>query len=319
MNNKLLAPQVFIIVLNWNGWDDTKECLLSLRELTYSNYKIVLVDNGSSDRSIELARIEFPEVKLIENGSNLGFAAGNNVAIQYALDHKADYIMLLNNDTIVDASFLEPLLSAFRDDQKVGFASPKIYYYNQPNVIWFFEGAIDWKIGWAYHKNPNQEDNLGLYQKTVETPVITGCCMLVAREVFEKIGLLDPRFFLIYEDSDWSWRATSAGYKGVSVAESHIWHKVSASFRRDMPVKGIFYFVRNNLFFIKKHAKQPIKTSLRFFWHWVVKPTLREIRQHENFWWQKLGLRLSGAVAYILHQYGIAPHYVEWFTIKNHN
>lgn len=311
MNTSTL-PVVFIIVLNWNGWDDTKECLSSLQKLSYSNYQVILVDNGSTDGSVEKIRSEYPTMKVIENRANLGYAEGNNRGISYALSHNADFVMLLNNDTVVAPDFLEALLEVFYEKPEVGFASPKIYYYDQPTKIWFFGGEIDWTTGWAYHKNPNGLDNSGQYQGVVTTPLVSGCCLMARREVFEQVGLLDARFFLIYEDTDWSVRATSLGYDGVVVADSHIWHKVSASFKRDLPSHGTFYFVRNGLLFIQKHSRHPLITSLKFSLLWIVKPSLLQVRHCEKLWFRYSLLRFSGLIAHLFGHYKAAPRYIHY-------
>jgi hypothetical protein len=129
--------KVFIIILNWNGKEDTLACLASVRNIDYSNFDTIVIDNGSSDESVKAIQKKFPEVKIIEIGKNRGYAGGNNVGIQYALENGADYILLLNNDTIVDSQLLKALINATLQIQQPGILSPKIYYFESRNKIWY--------------------------------------------------------------------------------------------------------------------------------------------------------------------------------------
>jgi GT2 family glycosyltransferase len=248
---------------------------------------------------------------VIQNGANLGFAKANNRGINYALATGADYIMLLTNDTVVDPGFLEPLLAAFESDVEVGFASSKIYYYDRPTIVWFFGGEINWQTGWAYHYNPNQEDTSGVYNGLRATPIVTGCCLMARRAVLEQVGLLDPRFFAYYEDTDWSVRATRAGYKGVVVAQSHIWHKVSASAKDKKVTTGTFLFVRNGLLFTRKHARGQPLVALRFTLQWVIKPSIRGALRREAFWFRLMLLRIAAVLAHCCRCYYAVPAIVQ--------
>lgn len=298
-------PLVAVVVLAWNGWEDTRACLASLRAATYERRLVILVDNGSSDDTAARARAEFPEVEVLETGDNLGFSAGNNRGIARALEAGADYVMLLNNDTTAEPGFVEPLLEAFEREAQLGFASPTILYADEPRV-WFGGGEIDWRTGWAYHAPSQAEPPAGGLRRT---PFVTGCCLIARRETWEQVGLLDPRFFLFWEDTEWSVRAGRAGHAGAVVAGSRIRHKVSASFHRGMTGLGTFYFVRNGLLFIREHAPRPLVTSLRFLLLWAVRPSLREARRWEPGWWRYALLRTSGVLAHLCRSYGPAPAY----------
>lgn len=295
-------PLVHVVVLCWNGWEDTRECLESLRLVTYRRAKVVVVDNGSTDGTPERIAADFPEFDLVRNGRNLGFAAGNNVGIRRALAAGADYVTLLNNDTVVEDGFLQPLLDAFRDPG-IGAVSPEIRYHDRPHLAWFSGGAIDWRTGWAYHTPPDPSPQPG----PTETPIVTGCCVVARREVLLRVGELDERFFLIFEDTDWSVRTTRAGYRFVVVPESRVLHKVSASFRRDMPTLGTFYFTRNGLLFISKHAARPLRVTVRFVWTWVVLLTLRQARSRQPGWATLALLRVMALGAHLTRRYGRAP------------
>jgi GT2 family glycosyltransferase len=220
-------PLVYIIVLTWNGKADTLDCLRSLQNLSYPTARILVVDNASNDGTAAAIRSSFPNVELICNDSNLRFAGGNNVGIEYSLKRGADYILLLNNDTVVDSDFLTVLVQKAKEDRRIGIAGPKIYY-NESDCIWFAGGRIEWWKGWVSHIGIHEPDE-HQYDIPREVDYITGCCMLLKREVINAVGTLDEKFYLYGEDVDWCIRARRAGFKVVYVPLSHIWHKVSAS------------------------------------------------------------------------------------------
>src|SRR3989339_346256 len=135
-------PLVYILILNWNGKEDTLECLSSLKKIDYPNYKTIVIDNGSTDDSVKIINKKYPKIKIIENKKNLGYAEGNNVGIRYALKNKADYVLILNNDTIVDKKFLTELVKVGESNEKVGIVGPNVYCY-------FFQaedGIRDWSV-----------------------------------------------------------------------------------------------------------------------------------------------------------------------------
>lgn len=224
----MTGPLVYIIVLTWNGKKDTLECLSSLKELTYPNYKILVVDNASIDGTAEQVRTQFPYVELIINKDNFRFAGGNNVGIEYALTKNADYILLLNNDTTVDKTFIDELVSNAESDSQIGMVGPKMYYYSDPNRIWYAGGKIEWWKGWISHIGVREIDK-GQYGQTTETDFVSGCCILVKREVVEKIGILDTAYYIYGEDVDWCIRASRAGYRILYEPKAKIWHKLSVS------------------------------------------------------------------------------------------
>ncbi len=221
-------PLVYIVVLTWNGKDDTLECLRSLRDVTYSNFKILVVDNASADGTAAAVIEEFPDVEVVINKSNLRFAGGNNVGIQKALDHGAKYIMLLNNDTVVEKNFLNNLLDAAEKNSFVGMAGPKIFFHDDPRRIWYAGGKIEWWKGWISHVGVRQIDN-GQYNIQSETDYITGCCVLVKSEVIQQIGMLDESYYIYGEDADWCIRTARAGYILLYVPAAVVWHKLSVS------------------------------------------------------------------------------------------
>jgi GT2 family glycosyltransferase len=243
-------PEVAIIVLNWNGGDDTLACLESLARLDYPAFKVVVVDNGSSDDSVLAVRERFPKVTLIENGENLGYTGGNNVGFRYALAQRVDYVLPLNNDTEVSPDFLRFLVEAAEADAAVGVAGPTIYYHDEPQVIWSAGGAIDWRRGQTWMVGLNEPERGQFGQEPREVEFVTGCALLVKRAVLERAGLLDERFFAYYEEAEWCVRARRAGFKIVHVPQARIWHKISPTVQADSP-QVHYYMSRNRLLFLK--------------------------------------------------------------------
>jgi hypothetical protein len=259
-----MNPKVFIIILNWNGKNDTLECLNSLKKITYKNYKVVIVDNGSKDDSVKEIKRNFPNTIIIQNKKNLGFAEGSNVGIRYALKNKADYVLLLNNDTIVDRRFLSEMVKVAESDEKIGIIGSKIYYVKLPNTIWFAGGSIGLKKGIFAHLGQGEKDSKE-YSNLGNVDYITGCAMLIKKSVIKSIGLLDHNYFSYVEDVDFCVRAKNAGYKIMLAPKSHIWHKVSCSSGGEDSLLKLYYQNRNKILFIRKHANKKIK--LLFFLH----------------------------------------------------
>lgn len=258
-----MQRKVYILVLNWNGKDDTMDCLKSLQFTNYDNYKIVLVDNGSEDGSVSAVREKFPDVEIVETGKNLGFAGGNNVGIQYAMKQGADYIFLINNDTIVNPDYLKELVVAADADPEIGAAGSKIYYFSESNRIWFAGGKINWLKNKGEHIGLDEID-VGQYDEMGEVGFLTGCSLLLKREVVEKVGLLRDDYFLYYEDADYSLRIKNAGYKIVYVPKSKIYHKVSRS-TKPGSASYVYYHVRNGLVCAGRNGNIFVKISIYFY------------------------------------------------------
>lgn len=256
---------VVVVIVNWNGKKDTLECLESLGK---SN--CIVVDNGSTDGSVEEIRKTFPSVQIIENKENLGFSGGNNVGIKKALDGGADFVWLLNNDTRVDKNARQTLVDVFTDEG-VGVAGSKIYFspghefhkerYKKAQlgkVLWYAGGTIDWQNMYAAHRGVDEVDR-GQYQIIEETPFISGCSLMVRRAVFEKVGLLDEKFFAYMEDLDFCLRAKRAGYKLLYVPQSIVWHKNAGSSGVGSQLHQ-YYMTRNRLLIGMRYA--PLRTKI---------------------------------------------------------
>jgi len=251
--------KVSVIIVNWNGFKDTLVCLASLAKINkkYADLTVIVVDNGSTNESVREIRQKFPAVTLLETGKNLGFTGGNNFGMHYALAHGADFVWLLNNDTFVDPNVLS-FVSVFKDP-KVGIAGSKIYFapehefhhdrykaQERGNVLWYAGGIVDWANVYASHRGVDEVDR-GQYDATSETPFITGCSLMIRKEVIEKIGMLDDRYYLYLEDLDFCLRAKEAGYKLMYVPSSVLWHVNAGSSARPGNPLHEYYLTRNRL------------------------------------------------------------------------
>lgn len=247
--------KVSIIVLNWNNYEDTKECLESLKEITYSNYEIIIVDNGSKDGSTQRLQKEFPEHTYIYNKQNLGFAGGNNVGIKYAVKKNADHILILNNDVIVERSFLEPLVEDIKSEE-VGIVGPAIYFYNKPEKLYSAGRKINYWKGTTAELIP--------FWKVREVDSIAGCCTLIKKGVIKKIGYFYEPYFLNLEETEYCLRAKKAGLQVLCEPRSKIWHRIRSTIDK-IPATQYYYFYRNKLLFTKRNAPSYVKYLFYFY------------------------------------------------------
>jgi len=246
------SPRVGVIVLNWNGEEDTCECLTSLREVKYPNFEVLVVDNASSKGSPDRIKSEFPEITLIKNKSNLGFAEGNNVGIEFFRARGVDYFLLLNNDTVVEPDFLGKLVSTAEEKNQYGIFGPKIYYYDPSDTIWFAGGFISRLTGKPYHAGLGNVDR-GEFDEVKDVVFVTGCALFFRKIVVEKIKGLDPDYFVSHEDVDFCLRAAGAGFPSLYVPSSRIKHKFARSAGGRFSPLYIYYRVRNSLLLLKKN------------------------------------------------------------------
>ena len=245
-------PIVAIIILNWNGLRDTLECLESLAMITYPNYELIFVDNGSTDGSVPCLRSRYPNLTIIENEQNMWFAEGNNTGIRYALAKGAEYVLLLNNDTIVPPGFLNALVAVAESDARVGIVGPLIVYYDNPHTIWSAGGETNLFSGIVGNRLQNRP--LANCEGVIHVDWVSGCAILIKADVIEKIGLLDKDYFLYLEDADWGFRAREHGYLSLIDCNTSILHKVGSSLTR-ISDSYYYYFVRNTLLFFMKHGR----------------------------------------------------------------
>lgn len=243
-------PKIAVVILNWNGYADTSECIISLQKITYDNYRIIIVDNGSDAEEFNNLKNNFSTITVLRSDINLGFTGGNNLGIKYSLEEKADFILLLNNDTIVEPNFLEPLLAVFKKEKVAGIVAPQINYFYEPQKIWSSGGKISQLRGSGFANSDRIENQIKPNDKSVS--FVSGCCMLIKKELFEKVGLFDDKFFLYVEDADLCYRTKQAGYKIIVSHESKIYHKVSSSTKENLSLLPLYYVTRNRLYFANK-------------------------------------------------------------------
>jgi GT2 family glycosyltransferase len=228
----MTSPSVHIIILNWNGLEDTRECLRSLQELRYKNVKIYVVDNASENNEADAIEEEFPHVNVLRQTENLGFCGGCNVGMKAALENGANFIMLLNNDTIVSSSLIEDLLLGLDKIERPGSISPVITYYPDKDQVWFSEAKwrADWKsgmVGFRLARNESYEDLKTMAPYTSE--FACGCCLMVAGDIVREVGLFDERYFAFFDEAEWCSRMRRAGYESYVIPSAVIHHKVGGS------------------------------------------------------------------------------------------
>lgn len=259
-----------IVVVNYRGLENTLDCLASLHQMRTdkSEVEIIVVENGSDDGSRE-ALTNLRDIHLVTSFENLGFAGGANLGILYALRRNADYVIILNNDTIASPVLVQKLLSATKTGDII---SPKIYFapgfefhktrYKKDElgkVIWYAGGKIDWDNIIGIHEGVDEPDT-GQFNRRRRIDLATGACMLVKRQVFDKIGLLDEKYFLYLEDMDFCTRAQKAGFRIIFEPSAIIWHKNASSVGGSGSQTQDYYISRNRLLFAARYAK--IRTKL---------------------------------------------------------
>lgn len=251
----------YVIVLNYKVKDELLECVKSLTATAGfdKDFKVLVIDNNSTDGSVEVIKKHFPKIPLIVNPQNLGFTGGNNVGIKYALEHGAEYVLILNPDTVVEKNAVVSLLKEAKKYQSA-ITSPKIYF-GKGKKIWYAGGILDMNNVIGKHRGVDEEDH-GQYNQAGETDYATGAAMLVSSKVFNKIGLFDGRYFLYYEDADFCIRAKQAGFKVWFTPRSVIHHKNARSTGLGSPLQD-YYITRNRMLFAAKFL--PFKTKFALF------------------------------------------------------
>jgi len=251
-----MHPFVFIILVNWNNSEETLECLQSLKDVSYPNFHVLVIDNASGDNSkerLDAWESDYPYT-VLQNKSNMGFTGGNNTGIRYALAHGANYILLLNNDTVVDKEFLTYLVEDMEAHPQVGIAGPSIYFYDKPKILWFNGGTISLRkfVGSIEHENMGGRQKK---EQSEDTEFITGCALMGRARMWKEMKYLDHRFFLYFEDADLNIRAKKAGWGIRLVPRAKIWHKVSVTTLGKLGApKILYYHYRNAHLLIEKHA-----------------------------------------------------------------
>lgn len=213
---------VWVISLNWNNWKLTNDCLASLQGLEYDDFKVIVLDNGSTDGSVDCIRERFPEVEIMELGANHGFAKGSNAGIRVALERGAEYVWLLNNDTTVDPKALRALVERAESDPSIGAVGSAIYYMSEPERLQAWGGGyVNFWLG-----RPRR-----FFSPVADEKIqfLMGASLLLRRSALESVGLLDEEFFLYWEDAEYCFRMRRAGWRLAVAGDSKVWHKVSAT------------------------------------------------------------------------------------------
>lgn len=259
MKPSIKDSSVAIILLNWNGFDYTKACMESLRQITYPHWQVILVDNGSTDGSLKKLKALFPEVIFLASSENVGFTGGNNLGITYAMEEGYPYMLLLNNDTLVEKGFLEPLVEHLVGASDVAAVQPLIYYVHDRNKLWSAGGNIRKWIGES-QTSYLVKDAIHPYA----TDWITGCAILVRASTIQQVGLLDNAYFAYHEDVDWSLRMRKADMVLAVVPQSRIYHVAGASSTAKergkegyLDPKVHYLNIRNQFFQLRKYARFP--------------------------------------------------------------
>lgn len=270
--------KVAVVILHYKGEEDTLKCIDSLfREHPNRKlFKLIVVSNASSEKFCFRLKRNYANIEVIENQENLGFSKGNNIGIKKALVQGCEFIILLNNDTIVGPKLVENLVSFAKTNVTIGLVSPKIYFApgneyhknrykdtEKGKVIWYAGGILDWQNVYASHRGVDQKDS-GRFGESVDTDFVTGCCVLIKKAVIEKIGFLDEKYFLYFEDIDYSIRAKRGGFRVVYYPGTHIWHKNASSSGDPGSPIHIYYQTRNRLYFGYKYASWRTKKALFF-------------------------------------------------------
>ena len=270
-------PNIFVSVINYNGKKNTLSCLKSLDKVNIDgfNLTVVVVDNASSE-IFNADKNEFKNfnLKILRSDKNLGFSGGQNLGIKFALENGADYVVVLNNDVVLDKNLFLELLKTFEEKKDCGLVSPKIYFakghefhkkrYKKEElgkVIWYAGGNNDWPNVIGSHRGVDEVDN-GQYERLEETDFASGCCLIAKREVFDKIGLFDERYFLYYEDNDLSQRAKKRGFGIYYQPKAVLWHLNAGSTGGSGSLLHDYYITRNRLLFGFKFASKRARLAL---------------------------------------------------------
>lgn len=296
-------PLIITVILNTNRRDDTLACVASLQAGDYPNHRIIVLDNASTDGSVAAIAGRFPDVQIIRLQENRGYAGNNNVGIAAAVEQGADWVFVLNEDTTLATDCLSQMIDAARRFPRVGVIGPMVYHHDEPDVIQSAGGRLD-RYWVSHHIGENESDRR---QFAAARPVdwISGCAILVRRDVVEQVGGLDERFFYYWEETEWCVRAARAGWTILHVPDARLWHKgVQRDYRPNASVT--YYNTRNHFLMLSKH-RAPLLPWLaawaglaRTLASWSLRPRWQHMRDHRDAMWQ-------GAVDFLCRRWGIRP------------
>ena len=312
----MTSPKVDIVILNWNGKDDTLACLESVFQIDYPSYEVIVVDNGSTDDSVPTIRQAFPQAHLIETGENLGYAGGNNVGIRHALERGADFIFVLNNDTTVAPDILTHLVNAAAAHPDTAAFGPVILEQEYPDRIWtagehFAEDGLTC-VHYRHGKMLSELDR----EKHRRCDWINGAAFFARASFWKKNGFFDKRFFLVYEESDWCFRARKLGHPCRMAPKARVWHKVAGSFGSESSPLRAYFSTRNQLLFAEKNL--PKATWFKLVRRAFIKlmPTLPQLTEQTTSVHKKIYWALRDSARHWRHprQRAIRRGIVDYFT-----
>jgi GT2 family glycosyltransferase len=299
----MTQPLLYVIVLNNNNLDDTLACLSSLYHNDYQNFHVILLDYGSSDNTIQAVHAAYHKVQIVPLADNLGYAGNNNVGVRMALKQGAEWIFILNNDTVLDPFCLSRLVEAGDSDVRVGMVGPLVYHFDEPNIIQSAGGELG-KYWRSIHLGMNEVDQ-GQFKTVRAVEWLSGCAILVRSTLVEQAGALDADYFLYWEETEWCIRVSRAGWKILHAPNAKLWHK-GVKRNYDPRPYVTYYMTRNYLFTLTKH-KAPFLIRLYAFGEilrtllsWSIKPRWRNRRDHRYAMWR-------GVVDFFHHRVGPMP------------
>ncbi len=257
------VPPVCCVVLNFNGREVLPDTMESLRAMTYPNFRVMMVDNGSTDGSVAYVREHHPSVEIVEIGENLGVTGARNVAMRRAIGGGAAWIHHLDNDIRADPGLLTELMDAALADPAIGILGSKIYYHAKPDLLWYAGGNVNYWTGMVTHRGIREADD-GRYDRIEDTGYVVGCSFLMSAALVERVGYFDPVFSPFYtEDADMCARALGAGFRVVYVPRAVLWHRVSTSSGGVITPKRVMMKIEYNLIYFKRYAR---------WYHWLTIP-----------------------------------------------
>jgi GT2 family glycosyltransferase len=273
-------PTVVISVVNYNGWEDTLECLRSIERLAYPNYIPLVIDNNSRDDSVAQINKAFPHIEVVEMQSNRGYAAAANEGIKFGFDLQADFCLLLNNDVILDQNAVSELIADARQNYRVAAVGPKILDYTEKDIVRSVWASVNLRTGWAALHGRGERDDAAHSIAQAVDGFLEGAALMLVSDAVRQTGLLDETYFMFYEDSDWCYRARREGFQVRSQPKARVWHKSGRSVG-PLATRLIYYVHRNRVLFEKRFASRSQWLSFWTLLPWHTGPAgrIREVRK----------------------------------------